>query len=61
MWESVRVPGGVSVNAVPIPASLWQRIVAFLVPGRYGRIELDVVDGRVVGYRFMESGKVEVA
>lgn len=49
------------MNCLPIPVSLMQRMIAFLVPGRFGRIELDVQDGRIVGYRFVEAGKVDQA
>jgi hypothetical protein len=40
-----------------IPASLWLRIVAFVTPGTFGRIELDVVDGRIVQLRLVETVK----
>lgn len=43
---------------VPVPQSLWLRIVAFLVPGNYGRVELDVKDGRIVSCRIIETIKV---
>lgn len=43
---------------VPLPQSLWLRIVAFLVPGNYGRVELDVSNGRVVSCRIIETIKV---
>lgn len=43
---------------VPVPQSLWLRIVAFLVPGNYGRVELDVKNGRVVACRIVETIKV---
>lgn len=49
------------MTGLPIPPSLWDRILAFLVPGRYGRIELDVVNGKVVSWRFVESGKADAA
>jgi hypothetical protein len=51
--ESVR-----HISRLPVPQSVWLRIVAFLVPGRYGRIELDVSDGRVIACRFVESFRV---
>lgn len=41
-----------------LPQIVWERLVAFIVPGRYGRVEVDVVDGRVVAVRFVESIKV---
>lgn len=40
-----------------IPASLWLRIVAFVTPGTYGRIELDVIDGKIVQLRLVETVK----
>ncbi len=41
-------------EGLPIPRSIYLRIVAFLVRGRFGRIELDVVDGRIVQMRVVE-------
>lgn len=44
------------MNKLPqIPPSLWKRLFEFLSPGRHGKIELDVRDGRVVGMRLLES------
>lgn len=43
---------------VPLPQSLWLRIVAFLIPGNDGRIEFDVSNGRVVSCRIVETNKV---
>lgn len=41
-----------------LPLTVTGRIVDFLEPGRYGRIELDVVDGRVVALRVHETFKI---
>ena len=45
------------MNKLPIPASLWARLAEFIVPGRFGRIEIDVIDGKVVAMRLVESVK----
>lgn len=45
------------MKELPIPPSLWKKLCEFAVPGRHGRIELDVRDGRVVGMRLIESVK----
>ena len=45
------------MNKLPIPASLWARIVEFLEAGRYGRIQLNVQRGKVVSVEFLETVK----
>lgn len=45
-------------NTPPFPQSLWLRLVAFLVPGNYGKIEMDVQNGRIVSCRILETIKV---
>lgn len=49
--------------APPIPPEFWERICRFLAADarRYGRIELDVADGRVVALRFTETVKLSQA
>ena len=42
---------------MPIPPSLWKKLCEFVQPGRHGRVELDVRDGKVVGMRLLESVK----
>ena len=42
----------------PIPPHIWSRLVQFLAPGHHGRIEIDVVDGRIVNVRIIESIRV---
>lgn len=39
----------------PVPPSLWKKLCEFTQPGRHGKIELDVKDGKVVGMRLLES------
>lgn len=46
---------GQDVDKMPIPPDLWRRLCEFVTPGRHGRVELDVKDGRVVGMRLLES------
>lgn len=46
------------LQRLPVPQKLWLRLVGFLVAGRFGRIELDIVDGRIVSGRIIESIKV---
>lgn len=43
---------------VPLPSTLALRVLAFLTPGTFGRIELDVANGRVVSCRITETIKV---
>lgn len=43
--------------SMPVPPSLWQRIVAFTLSGAHGKIELDVRAGQIVGMRLIESVK----
>lgn len=43
---------------MPIPPQVWERIRQFISAGRYGRVELDIIDGRVVNVRFVETIKV---
>ena len=45
------------MKELPIPPSLWVRIVEFLEAGRYGRIQLNVQRGRVVSVEFLETVK----
>lgn len=45
-------------HRLPLPQSLWLRIVAFLVPGNFGRVELDVANGKIVSCRIIETIKV---
>lgn len=45
------------MKQLPIPASFWERLLRFIQPGTYGRIEMDVVDGRVVQLRLVETVK----
>lgn len=47
-----------SVSRLPVPQSLWVRLVGFLVAGNYGRIEMDVIDGRVVACRITQTIRV---
>lgn len=41
-----------------IPQALLDRLLVFLEPGRWGKIELDIVNGKIVGCRLIESIKV---
>lgn len=41
-----------------IPRAVLEKIAAWLVKGRYGKIELDVADGQIVNIRFTESVRV---
>jgi hypothetical protein len=45
------------MTRLPIPPSYWERLTEFLVTGRYGRVEFDVIDGKVVHMRLVESVK----
>lgn len=45
------------MKQLPIPPNIWDRIAAFLVPGKHGRVEIDVIDGKVVQLRLIESVK----
>lgn len=45
----------------PLPAAVWDRIVAFLLAGKTGRIELYVHDGRVRKCEIVESFRVDDA
>jgi hypothetical protein len=44
---------------LPIPANILTRLLLFLTPGAFGRIELDVQNGRVVQCRVIEVVKPE--
>lgn len=43
------------MTKLPIPPSLWQRILDFMLAGRTGRIEIDVKEGRVQRVTIAES------
>lgn len=43
------------MSGLPIPAALWDRILAFLVKGNYGKIVLNVKDGKVVTIQIEQS------
>lgn len=47
------------MKSLPLPPSLWERLIAFLVKGRHGRVELDVADGNIVNVRFIETVRVK--
>lgn len=44
--------------SMPIPPHVWERIRQFISAGRYGRVELDITDGRVTNVRFVETIRV---
>lgn len=44
---------------LPLPASLWAKIAAFLQDGRTGQIVLDVKDGQVLAYKLTEAGRCD--
>lgn len=46
---------------LPLPASLWTKIAAFLQDGRTGQIVLDVKDGQVLAYKLTEAGRCDSA
>lgn len=45
------------MRQLPIPASFWERLLRFIQPGTFGRIEMDVVDGKIVQLRLVETVK----
>lgn len=47
------------MSRLPIPQSIWQRILDFLLAGKSGRIELDVKDGHVQRITIAESWRSE--
>ena len=58
MVSATRYQERCNVN-LPIPANIATRILLFLVPDKYGRIELDVQAGRIVQCRVIEVVKPE--
>lgn len=40
---------------LPIPSKLWAIIAAFLIPGNYGKVILNVKDGKVVTVQIEQS------
>ncbi len=45
--------------ALPIPAKVWSRMLAFLVAGKTGRIELYVHDGRIRKCEIVDSFRID--
>lgn len=45
----------------PIPADVWQRILAFLGNKQTGQIVLDVKEGQVQAWKVTEAGRVHTA
>jgi hypothetical protein len=45
--------------SAPLPAALCARLKAFLQDGKSGEIVLHVKDGRILGYRLTEVGRVD--
>ena len=42
-----------------LPAPIARRLAEFAAARKTGRFELDVKDGRVIGWRIVESGRVD--
>lgn len=45
-------------EAVILPSQITERVVAFLRAGGTGKLQLDISQGRIVGWQLTEGGRI---